>query len=255
MIAVTNVTMMANAITHGGEFHANDVLATVILEKFLGNLVVCRTALLPKNVRKEVIVYDISDYHCIEIGKDEKEYKTCGLIWKEYGPEIVKSTENPELTWKFVYEDLIQIVDREDERSLLRPNYPPRTTSFPQLISDFNPRWDTSEDVDKAFLRAVAFAEVVFNNTFVNAVSKAKTKNMVETAIEKTDGNIMILESFVPWEEFFFKSNNPKVQNIEFVIMPSKRGSSWNCKPVQKGAEGGKRTETLQEALALAKRG
>lgn len=263
MFAMTNVTMRANAITHNGRFHANDVLATVILEKVLGSIVVCRTAVLPKGLDPKVMIYDIGftkyAYHQRD-GKQVREngmpYATCGLIWKKYGPQLVADTENPEWVWKYVDEDLIQIVDREDEGNLFKTDYPPRTTSFSQLISDFNPKWDSLESEDEAFTKAVAFAEIVFNNVLAKAVSKAKSKVIVEEAIEKSEDHVMILEQYAPWKEFLKTSANKKAEEVQLVIYPSKGEKRWNCVSISEDFMGGafnRQTETLEHAKNLAK--
>lgn len=49
----------ATAVTHGGTFHADEVFATVILEKVFGDLTICRTFRIPEDLKDEVVVYDI----------------------------------------------------------------------------------------------------------------------------------------------------------------------------------------------------
>ena len=67
MIRTTNSIQKANLITHGGVFHADDVMATVILEKVFGDVTVCRVLEVPEKLNSNVIVYDIGggkwDHH------------------------------------------------------------------------------------------------------------------------------------------------------------------------------------------------
>lgn len=78
----------------------------------------------------------------------------------------------------------------------------------------------------------MAFAEVVFDNTLESATSKAKAKQIVDEAIEKSEGHVMVLDQFAPWQEFVFSSTNSKADEIQFVVFPSNRGGyNWQCVP------------------------
>ena len=60
MIKMTKIVSEANAITHDGVFHGDEVLATVILEKVFQDLIICRTDEVKDDVLSNVIVYDAS---------------------------------------------------------------------------------------------------------------------------------------------------------------------------------------------------
>lgn len=97
----------------------------------------------------------------------------------------------------------------------------------------------SNEDSDEAFLKAVAFAEIVFDNIFATAVSKAKAQKIVDEAIQKSEGHIMVLDQFVPWQEFIFASINEKATEVQFVVFPSNRGGyNWQCVPDALGGYG-----------------
>ncbi len=246
MIKTTKIAEHATIVTHGGTFHADDVLATTILSKVLGDITVLRTFKVPETLDEKVIVYDIGfgefDHHQ-KGGNGTREngvpYAAVGLIWKKFGPALVADTCNPELVWNIIDRDLIQGVDATDNGTMPTADYPAQVMQFSQMISCFNPQWDNSEDSDDAFLKAVAFAKIVFDNTFAFAVSKAKAKNIVDEAIEKAEGHIMMLDQFVPWQEFIFASNNNKATDIQFVVFPSNRGGyNWQCVPDTLGGFG-----------------
>ena len=55
-IKITKNPMEANLVTHGGTFHADEVLATVILGKILGDVTVLRTFRVPEELDEEAIV-------------------------------------------------------------------------------------------------------------------------------------------------------------------------------------------------------
>ena len=201
MTSITKNITEATAITHGGTFHADEVMATVILQKVFKNITVCRTFSVPKNLQEDVIVYDIGfgqyDHHQ-KGGNGAREngvpYAACGLIWKEFGPKIVKHTCNPELVWNLVDRDFIQGIDAGDNGVLPKADYPAQAMTLSAVISGFNPTWNSKEDSDEAFVKAVKFAEIVFDNTLKFAISKANAQQIVEEAIEKAEEHIMVLD-------------------------------------------------------------
>ena len=239
MIKITNNIEKANAITHGGTFHSDDVLATVILEKVFGNITVCRTFEVPEKLADNIIVYDIGfgkyDHHQ-KGGNGSREndvpYASAGLIWRYFGHQLVSDTCNSEMVWHLIDRDLIQGVDATDNGKMPSADYPTQAMSFPRIISGFNPEWDSETSADVAFLKAVAFAKTVFENTLANAISLAKAKSIVDDAIKNAEGHIMVLDKFIPWQEFIFSSTSPKADDILFVVFPSTRGGyNWQCVP------------------------
>lgn len=254
-IKTTKNQEQATVVTHGGIFHADEVLATVILSKVLGDVTVLRTFKVPEGLSDDVIVYDIGfgkfDHHQ-KGGNGAREngvpYASVGLIWKEYGHKLVEDTANPELVWSLVDRDLIQGVDAVDNGAMPKPETEStgpivRNMSFSAIISGFNPTWDCAEEPDEAFIKAVEFAETVFENTLKNATAKAKAQKIVEEAIEKSQEHIMVLEQFVPWQEVIFSSENAKASEVQFVVFPSNRGGfNWQCVPDALGSFGQRKT-------------
>ncbi len=245
-INTTKATANAKVITHGGIFHSDEVLATVILSKIFGDITVLRTFKVPEGINDDVIVYDIGfgkfDHHQ-KGGNGTREngvpYAACGLLWKEFGHKLVENTCNPELVWSLIDRDLIQGVDATDNGTMPKVAYAATNMSFSGVISSFNPTWDSNEDSDEAFMRAVSYAEAVFDNVLANAISKAKAQKIVDEAIETSEGGIMVLNQFTPWQDFIFSSVNPKAEDILFVVFPSNRGGyNWQCVPDKLGSFG-----------------
>ena len=241
----TNVTQ-ATVITHSGTFHSDEVLATVILEKVLGNITICRTFKVPEELADDVIVYDIGfgmyDHHQ-KGGNGAREngvpYAAAGLIWKDFGRQLVTDTCNPDLVWNLIDRDLIQGIDATDNGKIPKVDYPAQAMTFSQAISSFNPNWDSEMSTDDAFAKAVEFAKIVFDNVLANTVSKANAQDIVDEAIESSVNNIMVLDRFVPWQEFIFSSTNNKASDILFVVFPSNRGGyNWQCVPDALGSFG-----------------
>lgn len=246
MIKIVKDIEKATAVTHGGTFHADEVMATVILNKIFKNLAVCRTFKVPDDLEENVIVYDIGfgtyDHHQ-KGGNGAREngipYAACGLIWKEFGDKIVAESSNPELVWNLIDRDFIQGIDAIDNGTMPKTDYPAQAMNFSDIIAEFNPRWDSDEEADDAFAKAVSLAEIVFDNVLASANSKAKAQKVVEKAIEDSEGHIMVLEQFVPWQEFVFSSTNLKASEVQFVVFPANRGGyNWQCVPDELGSFG-----------------
>lgn len=246
MFHIVKKTSEANAITHSGVFHADEVMATAILNKVFDNLILCRTFKVPAEVAAPVIVFDIGggqyDHHqkggngCRENGVP---YSSCGLIWRDFGhmiPEVSESA-NPELVWSLIDRDLILGIDAIDNGKMPKTDAICKPMTVSAAISGFNPSWDSTEDSDTAFLKAVEFTTLILDNALAYAVSKAKAESIVEEAIDRTEGPVMVLDKFAPWQEFIFSSKNEKAKDILFVVFPSNRGGyNWQCVPVSLGS-------------------
>lgn len=246
MINIVKSPSEANLITHGGVFHADDVFATVILSKLLGTARVCRTFKVPTDaVSNGVIVYDIGwgsyDHHqkggngAIENGIP---YASVGLIWRDFGGDLLTGFTDEEAwhIWKYVDHFLISGIDAVDNGDLPKREYPVQDMNVSRIISEFNPDWDSNETPDEAFLRAVVFAEIIFNNTLAKAISEAKAGSLVEKAIETSVDGVLVLDEFMPWQHQLFSSSNEKARDIKFIVYPSNRGGyNWQTVPLVPG--------------------
>ena len=111
----------ANAVTHSGVFHADEVLGTVILERAIGDLRIARVAEIPASLADDVVIFDIGngefDHHQPG-GNGARDngipYASAGLLWKHFGPGIVGQSSDPEWLWNYVDETLVQGVDAWD---------------------------------------------------------------------------------------------------------------------------------------------
>ena len=243
IIKMTQDISEANLVTHSGTFHADEVMATVILGKLLGEVTVCRVKELPKNLSNTVLVYDIGggrfDHHqkggngCRQNGVP---YASCGLIWRVYGPRLVENTPNPYGIWIAMDKKIFQGIDAVDNGTMPRVDYPAYSLGISQIISSFNPTWDSDENVNEAFVKAVLFCETVFDNEFKGLVAKEIAKKIIEEEIQNIEGHIMILKKYVPWREIHW-SKNEKASDIWFVVYPSNRGGySWHSVPERFGS-------------------
>ena len=247
---VRNVEFWCNkwyGITHIGKFHADEVFATIILEMYFGELCVLRV--LDQNIPKEppanVIIYDIGkgefDHHQYGgngVRENGVPYASCGLIWKKFGPEIVRrtGTKEPELVWKWIDEELIQSIDATDCGAMPKVVYPAKPYTISNIIARFNPTWNSESDENKCFIEACNFARTIFEQLFNQELCKAEAKDIVDDAIEDSKNHIMVLPTYVPWQDWLFSSQNSKANDIWFLVYPSRRGGyNFQCVPTRQG--------------------
>lgn len=245
-IKLTKNIKEANCITHSGTFHADEVFATVILSKIIPEIVLIRLQEVREDVPASTIVYDIGggkfDHHQFG-GNGERangvKYAACGLIWKEFGREVLKKLNVEDIDYVFDYVDknLIQFIDSNDNGQLPKIDLDYKYVHISQIIAFFNPRWDEEIDSDIKFRKALNLAETIFDEFVQDAISKSKAKEEVEQAIDDQKDGIMILNKYMPWKDFVLESTNPKAQEINFVVFPSKRGGyNVYAVPKEKGS-------------------
>lgn len=263
--ATVNITIadQATHITHGGVFHGDEVMATAILSA-LGPVSLNRTFRVPEGTK--AFVYDIGggsyDHHQ-RGGNGTREngvpYSSAGLIWRDFGKKLLSC----EQAWAFVDQELIQGIDAIDNGVLPGVDYPAKPGTISDLISGFNPDWDSEVKPDDAFLEAVNFAQGVLARAIASAESKARAKALVDEAIKASEGRIIVLPQFAPWQEYVLTSEDPKAIEALYVVFPSNRGgynvqaipdavdSFGNRKPLPE-AWRGLRDGDLQEASGVA---
>jgi len=228
----------ADAITHSGNFHADEIFATVILARVFEKegkvLHVYRINDLKGHIPPHVIVYDIGggkyDHHQIGGNGTRKNgipYSSFGLIWKEFGEKLV--TEHS--IWTTIDKQLVQGIDAIDN-GMITKNFDKYTLlSVPSIISSFAPTWNSTLSMNEAFIDAVNFANVILNNICISAQAVFDSKEIIEEAIEKAKNHVMILDEFVSWQYHLTISLNEKAKDIWYVAFPSLR-VGWNAQTV-----------------------
>lgn len=220
----------ANFITHAGTFHADEVMATVILLNRFDSIKLAR---VNEVINENALAYDIGfgkfDHHQLDFNKvrdNNIKYASCGLIWNEFGLSITEKLNvlNPSEFISNIDKNLIMDIDRDDNGQSLDIEIPVKIQGIPNLISLFNPTWDDLESENKCFLDALLFANTIFNNMVNKIVAKQKAQNIVEEKIEESNNGILILDRYMPWKDIVLSSNNPKAKDILYAVFPSKRG-------------------------------
>lgn len=220
----------ANFITHSGTFHADEVMSSVILLNKFGSLNLYRCN---KPTNKNAFIYDVGfgifDHHSIDFDLKREngiKYASCGLIWKEFGYDIIDklNVKDKKLFFDLVDKNLIMDIDRDDNGQNLLNNPEIKQQTIPSLISSFNPSWNEDNKEDICFLNAVYFANSIFNNLIKNMLAKQDAMAIVEEKIEESKDGILMLDRYMPWKDIVLLSSNPKAKDILYAIFPSKRG-------------------------------
>ena len=232
-IKLTKNINEANCITHSGTFHADEIFATLILSKIMQKITLIRVQEVREKTNENVLVYDIGagkyDHHQFG-GNGEREngikYAAAGLIWKEFGRNLLENynVEDIDYVWNYIDKNLIQFIDSNDNGQLPKLQADYRNVHLSYIIGLFNSKWDEEVDNDENFMRALEIANTIFEEFLSDTFSKMKAKKIVDKAIEESKDGIVILKKYVPWKEFIVNSENEKAKDINFVVFPSKRG-------------------------------
>lgn len=207
-------------------------MATAILKQIF-DLEIYRTRDL-EELEKFDIVYDVGrgefDHHGVDkvYREDGIPYAASGLIWDRFGRQVIEEAEpnlsetEVESVFSYIDRNLIKGIDALDNN--LRPQDSDiRIMSIVAIISNFNPTWDSEENEDEAFKKAVDVAEQVFQRTLKQRLAVLRSKDMVIKAFESREkSEILILETQCPYREALRKVD--KKEEVFYVIYPKENG-------------------------------
>lgn len=200
------------SITHAGAPHADDIFSAALLKLLNPDIEINRVMRVPEDVPEDTIVFDIGfgryDHHQkdAEVRDNGVKYAAFGLLWRDFGHMLV--SDNNVVTFD---ECFVQSIDDADNGGKINAMY--------QAISSFVPNWDDEDqNMDTAFFKAVDFAQDILEREIARMSSIEKANVIVQTALNNSDGEIVILDRFVPWQDVLI----PTI--AKFVIFPSLRG-------------------------------
>lgn len=242
MIEVIKNFDKAGFVTHAGKFHADEVFATVLLEKIYENIKLIRLPEVDEYNLDGKVVYDIGggkyDHH--QLGGNGKRasgirYAAFGLLWKELGREHLKNlnVDCVDDCFNMFDKNFVQFVDAGDNGQIPFENISIKLQTLSDVIEGFNPNWNEDIDADVKFKEAIEVARVIFDNKIESVIAKCRAKKCVEKAIEESKDGIIILEKFMPYEEFVLESDNPRAKDILYAVFKSNRGG-YNVKAIPK---------------------
>lgn len=247
--------------THDGRFHADEVMATAILQEVF-DIELTRTR-DPEILQKQDIIYDIGngefDHHQLE--KEYREngtpYAACGLIWRKFGRDAIIS-KHPEITDRdvenvFRYTDsiLIEGIDAADNGIRTTENIIP-TMCISSIIGGYNPTWDSPASVDEAFRDAVKFAFEILDNVVDQKVATIKARShVIEAYNSRVRPELVVLDNSYPWERTLKEIDINR--DVLFVIYPKEDG--YYIQTVREYGEGRKDRKSLPKAWAGKREG
>lgn len=237
-----------NAVTHTAPHHADEVFATAMLA-ILFPVELYRTRDQAIIDSTEAIVYDVGgefdpekkrfDHHqkgFSEIRPDGITYSSAGLIWREYGVEIVKKLgENKgaddEMAAEVVSrvdDALVRGIDARDNGQGEKGD----SMSVSSVISTFNALWDEDEDADVCFVKACEMAELILEREIKVAISSAYGRKLIADQIKATDGAVLVMDKFIGgWLEEVVTSDDPKAADLLYAVFPAISGD-WNIQAI-----------------------
>ena len=230
----------ANGFTHAGKFHADDVFATALLQILRPDIKITRGFTVPDDF--DGIVYDIGfgmfDHH-----QEPREYRAngvpyaaFGLLWRVLGPGLVGERQA-----RLIDENFIQPLDLNDNTG--------EQNSLCDAIGFFNPVWDSKEDQDSCFFKAVAVAKQILENQIdsANAVNRADEK--VQQAYRSSRDGIVVLPCYLPWKNGLYKTDAPaSAAGGAPSASPTTRPKSPSCPSPSLGRDSRRRSSSRRAA-------
>ncbi len=252
-------TTSANVITiatHDGVFHADDVFAVAAVLLCVGprfnpltgeEMVRIVRTRDRKAINAANIVIDVggqynpsADLYDHHQGAGERDngvpYAAFGLVWENYGKTACYDTLLGSGTTytiagevrDMVARSLVEVLDAHDTGyAKAGPG------SLPAAISAFNPRWDEDQSEEYFALKfddAVSFAQGILARAILSEASNLNARKIVDAAIASAEGEILVLDRYVPWQERVTRSDEGL--HLKFVVFPALDGS-WRAQTIQ----------------------
>lgn len=235
----------ANTITHNGRrWHADDLMGCVIIAAFLEpnheDVVLLRTRDrdIIERKRGHAVIFDVGyqydptylsfDHHQSEFQMRRTrlpyiKYASAGLLWLEYGREILKNNyECPEDLLEEVMDSVdrlcIEGIDMVDNG---KHNYSYSTLTVSGLLAMGNPLWDEKDAFsDERFVETANWARWILDRAIMICLSIARGRKLVGELLQDTDAEteIMVFDQFIGgWESAIARSPEES-SNLKFVI-------------------------------------
>lgn len=241
MIQLVKNIIDANAITHAGSFHADDIFATIFLSKLMNVKLYRAKEINEKEILDGKIVYDIGfgkfDHHGknARVRENGLKYSAFGLLFETYGKDYLKKEGVTDINccYETFLHDFILQIDAIDNGFFPKSPNDYSILTLSELIECFNKTWNEEKTSDDAFLEGLKIGELIFNQIKKRIFAKVEAKNFVEEAIEKSKEQILILDQYMPYMEWVLESKNKKSKELLFCIYPSNRGG-FNIQAIHK---------------------
>lgn len=240
LIDKDNVTV----VVHGGSFHGDDVACVALLELVHEEVNVIRKFKVDPET-------ETADY-ILDIGKLDKVTDTQVFLDHHQGPELIPGTEIKHCAFsklalrmldnnahrlfrKYLLDELILPIAAQDNgQDYAKYGLLPSPLTF---VSSMKLNWRSDQSFsDYRFKLSASMATTIFEVAIDNIAAKVEAYNLVNTAIQKADSGVMVLDKYLPWTETVVEYNEgtPKIQ---LVVYPNNRaGISIQVVPMKVGS-------------------
>lgn len=231
MIRIVDNINDAKYITHSGTMHADEVFATAFLSLYKKDIDLYRTSEVNPKDYPNAIIYDIGrdkfDHH--QEGRKVREngipYCSFGLLWNEFGKDFLKSRniENIDEVFNDLDKDFIEGIDAIDNGIFQKVESNYKMRNLCDVIKLFNPSFESDEEENTQFLKAVDVATKIFEEELLSIIGRVKARKLLEAKIPQAiEKHYLELDRFMPYEESIYTLDTDK--QIYFVVFPSNRG-------------------------------
>lgn len=189
------------AYTHSGVFHADDVFASAFLRILNPSVEVKRVPRVPD---ENVFAFDIGngryDHHQSEgcfgfADLDGDEFLWTWSMGSAFSLILWDYAEGLEPgLFRYLYNTYARAIQEHD-------NGVSRDT-LAAAIASMNPNWDSEENTDEAFGKAVEMAEMLLKTAIESFRSKKKAEEIYNCFPRKFDNRVVIMDRFVPWQSY-----------------------------------------------------
>lgn len=223
-------------MTHGGNFHPDDVFAVASFQLLLGveNVEVIRTRDDEVIASGDYVVdvgavydHDAKRYDHHQNGAPVRDngipYAGFGLMWKHYGAEICDSEEIAQS----IEERICQPIDAGDNGVNLYElsDLDVRPYELFGVVSSFRPNSKNPDDLEQSFLQATEFARGLILRHIAHSKESLRLEAIAEKVYEEAeDKSLLILEESLS-ENYFVKY--PEVLAIVYPSVDPSRGEVW----------------------------
>ncbi len=215
--------------THSGTFHADDIIAFIILDELYGSLELVRS----RNddlLSTCDLVFDVGggvyDHHTNnkEYRENGIPYAAAGLVWRDFGKSLLEKKGVPVQSigkvHLYIDEQYMQGLDAIDNGVRFE-----REIIIPDLATDlhrFNPKWNKDEDETEQFYKAVQFARTSFLNLIEDQLAKIAAKSIIINAfVNREQKELLLLDQHCPWHHALLEVDTGK--EVQFVIYKDPR--------------------------------
>ncbi len=236
---IKNTGEIVTLVTHAGNFHSDDVVATAILELYFYDKGIKTKIVRTFNPDEmgytddtpNCVIYDIGlgqyDHHqigdaakhCIRIDTNEdgttveRKYAAVGLIWKEIGKEMVGKYAD------VIYDSIIRPIDNHDNGFGHNP-----LSTLIGATNSLNPE-ATKEEHDNCFYNTTGQIMIMLDNMFLKYKQQIKNEEELKK-YAKPGSSCFVYDSYVSGADEVCRE-----MGIPFYVYPNIRGG-WCFKTI-----------------------